>query len=310
MSNTTTGYVDFSEVLREATGKWPGILARFGVGARWDGKHGPCPLCGGTDRFRFDDKEGRGTWICNQCGAGDGIKLLMKSSNIDFKEACISISKVMGMVEKTRVNHEPKITPEKLKEVFMSSKPIEPGDPVAKYLRNRGLSDFPSTLRFCPECWEYETKQNQNAMLAVFSAMDGKAITIHRTFIKKGKKLDIKSPRKIMPSLEKMNGGAVRLYTEEKDTLGIAEGIETAIAVHEMFNITVWAVLSANLMESFRPSPWAKRVEIYADNDATYTGAKAAYTLANRLVVIEKIPATVLMAKANDFLDDLNNMEA
>ncbi|NYY79755.1 hypothetical protein DMH17_06695 [Raoultella planticola] len=35
-------------------------------------------MCGGADRFRFDDKEGRGTWFCNQCGAGDGLKLVEK----------------------------------------------------------------------------------------------------------------------------------------------------------------------------------------------------------------------------------------
>ena len=29
-------------------------------------KAGPCPLCAeGKDRFRFDDREGKGTWICN-----------------------------------------------------------------------------------------------------------------------------------------------------------------------------------------------------------------------------------------------------
>ncbi len=32
----------------------------------------------GKTRFRFDDKEGRGTWICNHCGAGDGADLAMK----------------------------------------------------------------------------------------------------------------------------------------------------------------------------------------------------------------------------------------
>ncbi|MFA9256090.1 primase-helicase zinc-binding domain-containing protein, partial [Escherichia coli] len=39
-------------------------------------RHQPCPVCGGSDRFRFDDREGRGTWYCNQCGAGDGLKLV------------------------------------------------------------------------------------------------------------------------------------------------------------------------------------------------------------------------------------------
>ena len=42
-----------------ATGRWPNILAHFGVAEKFlTGKHGPCPICGGKDRFRFDNKEG------------------------------------------------------------------------------------------------------------------------------------------------------------------------------------------------------------------------------------------------------------
>jgi putative DNA primase/helicase len=78
-----------------AIGHWPGILTAAGVTpAHLDGKHHACPACGGKDRFRFDDKEGRGTWICNQCGgpdgsggAGDGIGLLMRVRNTDTKGA-------------------------------------------------------------------------------------------------------------------------------------------------------------------------------------------------------------------------------
>ena len=62
-----------------AVGQWLGILSAIGLPARsLVNKHGPCPMCGGKDRFRFDDKNGRGTWICSQCGAGDGVTLVMQ----------------------------------------------------------------------------------------------------------------------------------------------------------------------------------------------------------------------------------------
>ena len=48
------------------------------------GKHGPCPLCGGRDRFRFDDKDGRGTYFCSGCGAGDGVRLAMGITGLSF----------------------------------------------------------------------------------------------------------------------------------------------------------------------------------------------------------------------------------
>lgn len=31
-----------------------------------ENKHGPCPICHGKDRYRFDDLEGKGTFYCNQ----------------------------------------------------------------------------------------------------------------------------------------------------------------------------------------------------------------------------------------------------
>ena len=41
-----------------ARGRWAAILPQLGVSpSALTGKHGPCPLCGGRDRFRFDDKE-------------------------------------------------------------------------------------------------------------------------------------------------------------------------------------------------------------------------------------------------------------
>ena len=64
-----------SDVVAAACGYWPDILNKVGINIPSNHKHGPCPACGGRDRFRLDDKEGRGTWICNQCGAGDGLHI-------------------------------------------------------------------------------------------------------------------------------------------------------------------------------------------------------------------------------------------
>jgi len=251
--------LDCDKILEEAAGRWHGILARFGIDVG-DGRHRPCPLCGGKDRFRFDDKDGRGTWICGQCGSSDGIGMMQKKLQLDFKAACMEVAKVMGSVMPHAIPEENKASPERLREMFKASSSIKAGGPVAEYLRNRGLTDLPPTLRYAPKCYEYETKQDQEAMLAIFSLADGEAVTIHRTFIKDGLKLD------------------------------------------------VWACLSANLMEQFQPPVWAKRVEIFGDNDKSYTGQKAAYTLANRLVVKEKIPAVVAISQGADFLEDLINL--
>ena len=74
-----------------------GILTALGVSSKaLRNKHGPCPMCGGKDRFRFDNKGGRGTWICSQCGAGDGVELVKRLLNADFKEAVKAIDQHLG----------------------------------------------------------------------------------------------------------------------------------------------------------------------------------------------------------------------
>ena len=65
-----------------ARGRWRDILPQLGIDSSFLKPNpydkGPCPLCGGKDRFRFDDKEGSGSYFCNQCGPGVGIILIRK----------------------------------------------------------------------------------------------------------------------------------------------------------------------------------------------------------------------------------------
>lgn len=67
-----------SEAAAGARYQWPAIFERLGIAIPPGHRHGPCPFCGGKDRFRMDDLDGRGTWFCNNCGAGDGLDLVVK----------------------------------------------------------------------------------------------------------------------------------------------------------------------------------------------------------------------------------------
>jgi putative DNA primase/helicase len=70
-------------------GRWRSILPALGIDPRFlTGRNCPCPICGGKDRFRWDNKGGNGTFFCNQCGAGQGLKLAQLITGIrDFKES-------------------------------------------------------------------------------------------------------------------------------------------------------------------------------------------------------------------------------
>ena len=91
-----------------ANGQWPSILgALAGLSAQQlTDKHQPCPLCGGKDRYRFDDKDGTGSWFCGKCGGpdhtgggGSGMDMLMRRNNWDFKEAAQRIEQHLGIAK-------------------------------------------------------------------------------------------------------------------------------------------------------------------------------------------------------------------
>lgn len=91
--------LDVDEIRERARGNWRSILGSLGLILPATAmKHGPCPSCGGKDRFRFDDKDGLGSWYCNQCEprAGDGFALIMNVFSCDFAHALETVSLELG----------------------------------------------------------------------------------------------------------------------------------------------------------------------------------------------------------------------
>ena len=87
--------MNVTATVSHALGHWPRILTALGIQVLKN-RHQPCPVCGGSDRFRFDDREGRGTWYCNQCGAGDGLKLVEKVFGVSPSDAAAKVAAVTG----------------------------------------------------------------------------------------------------------------------------------------------------------------------------------------------------------------------
>ena len=92
---------DVSDVKQEARGQWPDILAEVGGldPAVFDGRHHPCPKCGGKDRFRFIDDEA-GAVFCNQCFAtenGDGLAAIQWLLDCDFPTALTAVAEYLRL---------------------------------------------------------------------------------------------------------------------------------------------------------------------------------------------------------------------
>lgn len=299
------------DVRAAAQGRWRGILHSLGMDERsLSGKHGPCPLCGGRDRFRFDDKDGRGTYYCSGCGAGDGVALAMALTGQGFKETAQQIERLAGVVlpNATRPERTEEDKRQALRRVWSESKPIQRGDEAERYLTGRGLRlyDLPESIRLHPGL-RYQDGEHQGtyaAMLATVAAPDGKALSIHRTYIQNGQKAPVAAPKKLMQGFP-LAGAAIRL-TPVSQVLGIAEGIETALAASELFEVPVWSCVSAQGVESFEPPAGVEHVIVFADNDLNFAGQAAAYRAAHRLKLRGLEVEVVVPPAVGDWLDERN----
>ncbi len=87
-----------TEIADRIGSRWPLVLEQLGIAPAFlTNKHGPCPACGGSDRYRFDNRHGRGGFYCNQCGAGDGFELLQRVHGWDFKTARDRVAEIAGL---------------------------------------------------------------------------------------------------------------------------------------------------------------------------------------------------------------------
>ena len=279
-----------------AHGKWRNILPALGVPAQiLSGKHCPCPMCGGRDRFRFDDKGGKGGYICSQCGAGDGFKLLCQMHGWSFREAALAVDEIVGSVEKSRPKRE-MTEPQRremLTTLWNAGTPLDGEDMASQYLAGRNVmpSLTPSHLRFVDRC-PVPGGGTLPAMIARVQDSVGMPCSIHRTFLGPNGKADLANPRAFMPG-EIPNGSAVRLIPVHGARLGIAEGIETALAASKRFNLPVWAALNSTLLAKWIPPTGVEEIVVFGDCDPAFGGQKAAFELAHRLVIKHRVKVDV-----------------
>lgn len=290
--------IHHDKTVHAAKGKWRGILLHLGVPSEFlVNRLGPCPFCGGKDRFRFDDKNGEGTFFCNQCGAGKGTEFAMRFTGRPVGEVWAQIDGIVGNVKVDAPRREMTEDDRRniLLEAWHGSKPVQPGDLAHTYLATRRIEEliYPKALRFHPAMRDGEggVRPCMIAMVGVYGA--DKYSTMHRTFLKPdgSGKADMASPRKLMPG-DLPEGACVALSEFKGGTLGIAEGIETAMSASALYDIPVWASINAGNLAKWIPPEGTEEVAIFGDNDPKFAGQAAAYALARRLAA-KNIPVTV-----------------
>lgn len=295
MENELTARV--SELKSRLHGRWASCLRECGVNESFlSGRNGPCPKCGGRDRFQYTDKFGSGNFHCRGCGPGDGFQLIQNALGLSFSEALKALERCAGTAVSLSSATNKEGCGERMKKLMTSiweeTLAVSVGDPVHKYLCNRGLGDAATTaaVRFHPSLGYYQrSNEGKSELLGSFPAMlalvtdpSGHRVTLHRTYLANGSKAPVPEAKKLLSA--GIRGASIRLH-QATDEVAIAEGIETALAVHLATAKPCWAAISARNMEQVVLPQSIRRVRIYADNDATskFDGQASAFALARRL---------------------------
>ena len=177
---------------------------------------------------------------------------------------------------------------EAIKRIWGLAEPPSIGGPVHAYMKNRlGLVWASKSIR------EYRSA-NYWLMVSKIVGADDTAQNVHLTYITEdGQKADVNPVRRVMAG-PLPDGSAIRLSPADIH-MGIAEGIETAIAASVLFGIPVWAAINAQNLAKWTPPAIAQSITVFGDNDESFTGHAAAYTLAKRLTLQHHAQVQVLM---------------
>jgi hypothetical protein len=196
----------------------------------------------------------------------------------------------------SRAATEANAAAQRLGEVWRSSGPDS--GRIEAYLASRGLppglmeSITSDVIRFHPALSFHDSegicRGDFPAMVAKVTDVSGQGVTLHRTYLDPygPNKLDLgsqESPKKLMtPRHPGATKGASIKLAPAGSVLGVAEGIETALAVRAATGQPCWSCVSARGLEEVVLPEQVRTVHVWADNDASGVGRKAAEALAAR----------------------------
>lgn len=251
---------------------------------------GPCPQCGGRDRFSINTA--KRVFNCRHCGGtGGNIDLAMFVLGMDFpavltwlcgerdgvpeaeRRARIARAEANRQRNEARAERERQAAIAGAREIWLAGLAAE-DTPVRDYLTLRGVPRdrfpvLPPCLRYHPDL-AYTVQVDRRwvevhrgpAMLAAIQSPDGRFQGVHRTWLDlsrpKGKPVILHpesgEPLKVKKSLGSVKGGAIRL-TPARSAMVMGEGIETtasALVADEPSGAGYWAGVSLGNMAGSR----------------------------------------------------------
>jgi hypothetical protein len=258
---------------------------------------GPCPFCGGTDRFSTNTK--RQLFNCRGFGGGDTIDMVQHVLGLSFVEAAGFITGEERHVTRRDPPRQPtsddpasrKASVERdlasAKRIVAQSIPLRgtPGELYLRQLRKIDTGPIEDVLRRTDAiAWNSAVYYNNEGhalhaqrlgcIIGVMSdAMTGKPTgAISRTYLasdltKVGKAKTLGSPL-----------GVVRLSRDQDvlEGLFLAEGLETTIAAMSIGLRPIWSTGSASSMAKFPVLSGVEALTVVVDHDLDGRGERAA----------------------------------
>jgi putative DNA primase/helicase len=275
-------------------------LARRGIKLRGRvDRCGPCPQCGGDDRFSVH--VGDQVFNCRGCGGkGRGaIDLAMFLDGSGFKEAVATLggreprspARLGGpapaaSLGPAKPDRSDDVNRKRAGDIWRAC--VDPRDTLVRvYLENRKL-DLPdeaanTAIRFHPDC-PFGEERHPAMVCLVRGIVSNKPQAIHRTALSPDGIAIKRSGKTFRMSLAPVSGGAIKIDPDENVTMGlcIGEGIETCLAGRQMGLRPVWCAISKAGIASFPILPGIEGLHILRENDANLASPKTVEDCASR----------------------------
>lgn len=261
----------------------PGKFQRFGTSDRRADDAGWCKL--------FDDLRG-GVFGCYRQGISETWSAADRATMTREQRAALARQVMAATVEREAQQRKHWAeSAERNARLWAECVPLVPGDPVTLYLKRRGMGGvwpLPGMLRLhraLPYWQDGEKLGTFSAMVAPIIAPDGRMVALHRTYLHRdGRAMlrDGKKVKKLTGTAGPLAGACIPLHKPVNGCIGVAEGIETALAAWCASGVPTVSAYCADLLAKWRWPSGVQRLVIFADADKA--GREAADMLLSRAV--------------------------
>jgi hypothetical protein len=261
---------------------------------------GPCPLCGGTDRFSINTR--KQVFNCRQCRVGGNVIAFVQwIDGVTFTEAvlrligedaggatsrpAVDVEAIRRQIAEARAKAEAETVrrQQRARYWWQEAVPIW-GTAAQVYLEDHRRLVLPAdisprVLRYHPACPFGEWPSVEPCLLALFTdVLTDQPTGIMRTALDGGAG---KIGRK---AAGQMGRSAIKLVADEDvgESLVIGEGLETCLSGYPLGLWPAWALGSADAIAKFPLIPGVGHLVIHCENDSSGTSARVVRECGNR----------------------------